>query len=264
MSEGTEHHLEHAEHTQHAAHNPFDRRVAMTMTILAAILAGVTLLSHRGHTETLRLATVAGSKHTEATDVWNLYQAKNIRSHEFQSYLILEELLARDAPKQDENANALRSYWISQVNKYEGDGYWPRFRDSLKDKRGNPSDEPETVTPVAQHDAHSSAEAKAKDKNRRGKNSELDKLESEARGLKTEAEKYEHISHEIHGNVTWIDLGHLGLELALVFCAVAVLTKQRAFWLTGIGFGIGGAVLAALGIWGWWTLDTAWAVAGHH
>jgi hypothetical protein len=37
-----EHHLEHAEHAQHAAHDPFDRRVTMTIAIIAAMLACVT------------------------------------------------------------------------------------------------------------------------------------------------------------------------------------------------------------------------------
>ena len=54
MSHGTEHHLEHAEHAQHQAHDPFDRRVAVSMAIMAAVLAGVTLASHRGHTEPAR------------------------------------------------------------------------------------------------------------------------------------------------------------------------------------------------------------------
>jgi hypothetical protein len=235
MSEGTEKHLEHAEHSQHAAHNPFDRRVAMTMAIIAALLAGVTLVSHRGHTETLRLATVAGSKHTEATDIWNLYQAKNIRSHEFQSYLLLEEMLAEG--KQNDNAKAMRNYWISQIDKYEGEGYWPAFLASIKEKKQKPE---------------------------RSNHSELYKLETEAKGLKAEAENNEQMSHKVHGSVTWIDLGHLGLELALVLCAVAVLTKQRPFWLAGIGVAVVGAVLAAVGLYGWWLIGAAEAAAGGH
>src|SRR4051794_39260309 len=101
MGHTTDKRLEHAEHTQHHAHDPFDRRVAMSMAIIAAVLAGVTLLSHRGHTETLRLRaeansiqteaarlhTLANIAHTQATDTWGMYQAKNIRSHEFQAYL---------------------------------------------------------------------------------------------------------------------------------------------------------------------------------
>ena len=36
MSQGTEHHVEEAEHAAHAAHNPFDRKVALSMAIVAA------------------------------------------------------------------------------------------------------------------------------------------------------------------------------------------------------------------------------------
>ncbi len=135
MSHGTDKHLEHAEHAQHSAHDPFDRKVAMTMTMMAAILAGVTLVSHRGHTETLRLATVASSKHTEATDQWNLYQAKHIRSNEYQAFLFLEELLNKDGVKQDDESKAMRNYWINQVNKYEGEGYWTKFKESVLAKK---------------------------------------------------------------------------------------------------------------------------------
>src|SRR4051812_22444627 len=117
MGHGTEKHLEHAEHSQHAAHDPFDRRVAVTMSIIAAVLAGVTLVSHRGHTETLHLATQAATKVTEASDKWNEYQAQNIRAHEYRAYLSLEYLLSKDGIKDDEKAKAFRGYWISQLDK---------------------------------------------------------------------------------------------------------------------------------------------------
>src|SRR5438067_6208759 len=137
MSHGTEQHLEHAEHTQHAAHDPFDRRVAMTMTIMAALLAGATLLSHNAHTETLRLATEADTFHTKAADQWNFYQAKNIRSHEYQAFLVMEQLLAKDGVRQDQDAKALRAYWVSMVDRYEGPGYWEKFSASVREgKRG--------------------------------------------------------------------------------------------------------------------------------
>src|SRR5262245_18302235 len=96
-------HLEHVEHLHHAAHFPFRRRVAMTMAIVAAFLACVSMLSHRAHNETLRLQaeanrlqTEANILHTQATDQWNFYQAKNIRNHEYQVYLKLLPVLAKD------------------------------------------------------------------------------------------------------------------------------------------------------------------------
>src|SRR5256885_8525131 len=76
MSHGTEEHLEHAEHAQHPVQDPFYRQVAMTMAIVAAALACVTMLSHREHTETLRLQNEATIHHTQASDQWAYYQAK--------------------------------------------------------------------------------------------------------------------------------------------------------------------------------------------
>jgi len=49
------------------------RPVAFTMAVLAAIVAITTVLGHRTHTE----AVLTQNK---ATDQWNLYQAKKIRS----------------------------------------------------------------------------------------------------------------------------------------------------------------------------------------
>jgi hypothetical protein len=242
MSEGTEHHLEHAEHVQHHVLNPFDRRVAMTMSIIAALLAGVTLVSHRGHTETLRLATEATTYHTKASDEWNLYQAKNIRSHEYQAFLFLETMLAKKVAKQNAEAAAIRTFWIDQVDKYEGQGYWTSFLSRLTDPKPKLG-------------------SKSLDERAPTRSGELAELSRTAEELQTHAKQLEEQSHALHEDVTWIDMGHLGLELALVFCAVAVLTKLRPFWLTGIAFALIGSVVAGYGMLGWRLLA---AGTGHH
>lgn len=233
MSHTTDKRLEHQEHTQHHAQDPFDRKVAMTMTIMAAILAGVTVVSHRAHTETLRLATESSTFQTQAANQWALYQAKNIRNHEYQAFLVLEQLLAKDGVRQDADAKAMRGFWIGQVDKYEGKGFWTRFSEGLVQGSKKPATDEST--------------------------GELAKLRKDAEKLHKEAESKEHQSHELHGLATWIDLGHLGLELALVFCAVAVLTKQRSFWLTGVLFATVGSALAAYGGFAWMMLGQ-----GHH
>jgi phage shock protein PspC (stress-responsive transcriptional regulator) len=61
------------EHAEHGAHESAMRPVAFTMAVLAAVVAITTVLGHRTHTE----AVLTQNK---ATDQWNLYQAKNIRS----------------------------------------------------------------------------------------------------------------------------------------------------------------------------------------
>jgi hypothetical protein len=62
------------EHAEHAAHHPSMAPVSLTMAILAVLVAAVSLLGHRAHTEEVVLQN-------KATDQWAYYQAKNIRRH---------------------------------------------------------------------------------------------------------------------------------------------------------------------------------------
>src|SRR5262245_34525514 len=136
MAHGPEHSLEEAGHGGHTL-GPFDRKVAMTMAIIAAGLACISLLSHRGHTETLRLQSQANAFHTEASDAWNFYQAKNIRSYEFQSFLKTSMLLPRNSASVSLEER-IRNDWVGQVDKYEGAGYWAEFEAYLKGETKRP------------------------------------------------------------------------------------------------------------------------------
>ena len=71
-----------------------------------------------------------------------------------------------------------------------------------------------------------------------------DEIEKEARALVSEAEKHMDESHHVHHRADRFDYGELGIELALVLCSVAVLTKQRGFWFAGIVSAVVGACVA--------------------
>src|SRR5204863_9491708 len=85
MSHGPEHHIEHAEHAAHASHDEFNKRVTISIAMVAAVLACVTMLSHRSHNEVLRLQgealqqqTLASIQSTKAANKWAYYQTKNL------------------------------------------------------------------------------------------------------------------------------------------------------------------------------------------
>jgi hypothetical protein len=65
------------EHAEHAAHDESSKPVAFTMSVLAVLVAIVTVMGHRTHTE-------AVLNQNRATDQWNLYQAKKIRASDTQ------------------------------------------------------------------------------------------------------------------------------------------------------------------------------------
>jgi hypothetical protein len=60
------------EHSEHAAHDSSLRGATFTMALLAVLVALVTVLGHRSHTEAIL-------SQARASDEWNLYQAKKIR-----------------------------------------------------------------------------------------------------------------------------------------------------------------------------------------
>lgn len=63
------------EHAEHGSHEQAMRPVAFTMSVLAVLVAITTVLGHRTHTE----AVLSQNK---ATDQWNEYQARKIRSND--------------------------------------------------------------------------------------------------------------------------------------------------------------------------------------
>src|SRR6202142_3836547 len=62
------------EHAEHAREHPDLAPVSLTMAVLAVLVASVSLVGHRTHTEEIILQN-------QVTDKWAYYQAKNIRLH---------------------------------------------------------------------------------------------------------------------------------------------------------------------------------------
>ena len=85
--------------------------VTITISILAVLVAGVTLLGHRAHTEELL-------KQSQATDQWAYYQAKNIRSHEVQE---IADLLTALAPPDAKQAAAIKEKYLKETERYASD-----------------------------------------------------------------------------------------------------------------------------------------------
>jgi hypothetical protein len=75
------------EHAEHAQHHPDLAPVSLTMAVLAVMVAVVTLLGHRAHTEEVVLQA-------KASDQWSYYQAKNIRQHEDELFADLSATMA--------------------------------------------------------------------------------------------------------------------------------------------------------------------------
>jgi hypothetical protein len=97
------------EHAEHAKHNPALAPVSVTMAALAVLVAVVTLLGHRAHTEEVVLQA-------KSSDQWAYYQAKNIRRHTDELFVDLTSV----QPTTDATALAkLRDKYAGEAERYK-------------------------------------------------------------------------------------------------------------------------------------------------
>jgi hypothetical protein len=192
MPHGPEHHLEEAHHAEHAEYDPFNQRVAMTMAIVAAALACVTMLSHREHNATLQHRIGANDNFTLASNQWAYYQAKKNRQYMLEADAKLLQLQPVRPEMSDQVGHTLAS-WQETASRYE-------------------------------------QETKA--------------IEDKARGYEEQAAEEKGASDAHHHRGVFLDFGELGIELALVLCSLAVLTKRSSFWIAGVLVGVIGMGVA--------------------
>jgi Domain of unknown function (DUF4337) len=215
---------EEAEHTSHAAHNPFDKRVALSMVVIAAVLAAVKVAGHRSHSETLRLQIQANVKHSQAndkhtqanvahtqeSDLWNFYQAQKIRQHLYESQADMLEITGKEG-KYGADSMAKIDGWRTRITKYKHE------TDSIK------------------------KDAEEKKKQGEAYNEEADKITKEAETLERKSE------HEHHRS-NYYDLGEMAVEIGLVLCSLAILVRIAMFWYSGMVVALLGAGIAGIGL----------------
>jgi len=96
------------ERAESGAHEHNLAPVTVTMSILAVLVAAVSLLGHRAHTEEIVLQT-------KATDQWAFYQAKDIRRRAYEVFL---DQLSIFTVQNAEQAQKAREKYSKQVERY--------------------------------------------------------------------------------------------------------------------------------------------------
>jgi hypothetical protein len=97
----------HHEH-EHEEGDPFAKTVGVMASVLAVMLAIVTILSHRSHTEGVLLKT-------DANDKWSYYQASRIKFHNLE----LGEDLINSLPTKTAEADHILARYEKDKKKYE-------------------------------------------------------------------------------------------------------------------------------------------------
>lgn len=99
------------EHAEHAKHDPTLAPVSLTMAALAVLVAVISLMGHRSHTEEVVLQA-------QASDKWAYFQAKNIRRHADDIFTDLTSVTpTTDAP----SLAKLREKYSQEADRYKDD-----------------------------------------------------------------------------------------------------------------------------------------------
>jgi len=97
------------EQAEHAREHPDLAPVTLTMAVLAVLVAAVSLLGHRTHTEEIILQN-------KVTDQWAYYQAKNIRRHTDELFADLTSVVAT---KDTEAVVKLHEKYRAEADRYK-------------------------------------------------------------------------------------------------------------------------------------------------
>jgi Domain of unknown function (DUF4337) len=105
------------------AHHRVERTIGLTMAIIAAFLAMVTLMGHRLHTEEV-------VSQTKAADGWAFYQAKNARYHLYATDAQLAQLIG-------EKGAHLAEAWTKKAEEERHDAEEIRKENEHRDQETN-------------------------------------------------------------------------------------------------------------------------------
>jgi len=111
------------DHAEHGEHDRMLRPAALTMTILAVLVAVVTVLGHRTHTEAILNQTRAAVEQNLVSDEWAFYQAHKIRSNDTDLTTDLMGVVTiankDDAKKKTKGYADHQQHWTTEIKESE-------------------------------------------------------------------------------------------------------------------------------------------------
>ncbi len=219
------------------AHNKGEKRIGLTMAIVAVLLAVATLLGHRTHTE-------EGLLQGKIVDEWNFYQAKHGRAHEYGALAEIAALL----PHAKARDLALKNYKKSleeECGTPPEHGCSSPAKDSAilqelvggakKDSGGEAAGGGEAA-------AHEEAGA-TKEKSGEAAGGKEEKAAQAGHNegkapapkpgavkIQDTAREMEHDREIIESRADFYDSAELFLEISIVLCSIALLAEVKMFW----------------------------------
>jgi hypothetical protein len=232
------------------AHNSGEKRIGLTMAIVAVLLAVATLMGHRAHTE-------EGLMQGKIVDEWNFYQAKHSRAHEYGAIAEVAALLPNGKDL------ALKDYKKSldeECGTPPEHGCSSPARDSAllrpllapaQSVTGSIENDTKQETSVKQ-----GVPATAKE---HGKEAAASKEQHEnksssrkpgAVNIQETAKEMEREREVVERRANYYDGAELFLEISIVLCSISLLAEAKLFWQLSFITTILGVCVALFGFLG--------------
>jgi hypothetical protein len=97
-------------HTEVESADPFGKKIGIVASVVAVLLAVVTIVSHRAHTDAVLMKS-------EANDKWSYYQSKRIKFHSLELGEDLVNVLGNKSPE----AQKMLDKYAAEKKKYAHD-----------------------------------------------------------------------------------------------------------------------------------------------
>ncbi len=252
----THEHLEHAEHAGHNASDPFNQRVAVSMAIVAAILAAISMVGHRTHNKVLqlqgesnrllgdvnrvigdanRIGTEAASAEVEKSNLFAWYQSKRQRKEQLEMVALQLELTPGVEPVRKDADDDTKKKAAEQVATRTKTIADLRKRAAAYDKSNDKKDNLPDLLERGEEARKLAEKLRA----------EAVKAGAEAATFRQDASKRSQEAEHVHHQAGRFDIAHLSAEIGLVLCSIALLTKKRAYWFIGLAAAVVALALVA-------------------
>lgn len=232
LKEGVEH-----------ANKAGEKKIGLTMTIVAVFLAIATLLSHRTHTE-------EGLLQGKIVDQWNFYQAKHIRAHEYGAFAEIAALISNPSAKDlalkdykksvDEECGTPAEHGCSSPAK-DSPFLRPILAPAPAPGAENKSDQndPAKKEATKEHAAEAAGDTKEQHESKPANH------KPGAVDIQEDAKEMERERDLLERRADFYDAAELFLEVSVVLCSIALLTEMELFWKLSFISTIFGLVVAA-------------------
>jgi uncharacterized protein DUF4337 len=220
---------EQAEHAHHSG----QKAIGLTTAVTAVLLAMATLMSHRAHTEEIKLQT-------KAVDQWNFYQAKHLRAHIYG----LEAEKAEIEGHHELALEFMQGSWDEECGPSPEKGCTaPRLKKVKALQQLTAGLKKPDASPQAEQSPAQQPETRKNGSEKAASAQESSSAGEAAKKIQEEATDVDRETAVVTRRADRFDTSELFLEISIVLCSISLLAENKIYWrLSFISSAIGIAV----------------------